>query len=233
MFTKIFSDGEILCMDDEFIEILRRLLDDKVSDRLLQFFDRFDKSGISGQARTDPVAFALCRKVEKLKEALMPTIRQNTFHLEVKQKQIFDFVSRLNIDTALSVIENRQEAIDILDWLLRNRKYWTASIPVRQKQDYEDFVRKCRDLPFAARSMDLSMREHGFVQGVHYYDNLMERLKANKEFFYSPNESKRSTGMAQIMNIVHTLETILQGLRYQELCNQRKIPRTTRRSFSA
>jgi hypothetical protein len=232
LFPNIFAEGEILCMDDEFIESLGRLLDDKMSVRMVQFFDKFEESGVR-QRTDDPIAIAIANKVDKIKEMLGDRIRKNTFHLEVVQKKVLEFVSQLNIDTALLVIENRKEAIETLTWLLANREYWSGYIAVRQKADYDDFVAKCQNLVFATRSLDQNLRDAGMPNGIKHYENLMVRIKANKEFFYAPNEKKRPTRMTSIMNIVHVIQMILHGLKYQELCSKLEIPKFARRAFRA
>lgn len=232
LFKNIFSEGEILCMDDEFLELLRRLLDDKMSVRFLQFLERFEQSEIPKQAN-DPIARTLVLRVAKMKEVLLPTAKQNTFHLEVTERNIFEFIGRLHIDTALLVITDRKGTIETLEWLLGNRNNWLGYIPIRQKEDYEMFFQKCYEMEYATRSTQMDLENLGIGVSIERYDNLTERIKANKEFFFSNNERKRSTRMTNIMSMADTLEVILHGLKYQELCNQREIPKIVRRSFSA
>jgi hypothetical protein len=232
LFPNIFAEGEILCMDDDFIDSLGRLLDDKISIRIVQFFERFEKSGIRDREE-DPIAKAITGKVDRMREMLGERILKNTFHLEVISRKVLEFVSQLNIDTALIVIENRKEAIETLTWLLANREYWSGYIAVRQKADFEDFAERCQNLVFATRSLDQNLRSAGMPNGIRHYENLMIRIKANKEFFYSPNEKKRPTRMTSLMNIVHVIQMVLHGLTYQELCSKMEIPKFARRSFRA
>lgn len=230
MFKNIFGEAEILCMTDEFLESMSKLLDDKMSVRLLEFFDRFEKSGIA--THTDnPVAVSLTKKVERIKEILWDRIRANTFHLEVINKGILDFASQLNIDTALYVIEERKPAIESLKWLMDNREFWTDYIVVRQKEDYENFLTQCQTLVHATRSLNDNFKYQGLDIELNRYDNLLVRIKANKEFFYLPNEKKRSTRMSRIMSQVGNLQIILHGLEYQEMCSERNIPKNVRKIF--
>jgi hypothetical protein len=230
MFRGLFAEGELMVMNDDFIKSLRPLLDDMVSSLLLDFFKKFEESGIS--EHQNYVSNKLTEHVKKLWEYLRQPIMLNTFHFEVEKKGIFEIVQRLNIDTVVNGgVENRDEVIEKLQWLLDNRIYWNAKIEPRKKVDYEKFVEQCKSLALDAEHQEALLKSYGSNVSLKRYDNLIERISHNKEFFFTANEKERPTHMYIVMRDAQKIEMSLHGLLYQRECDKLGILKPDRRSF--
>ena len=230
LFKEIFAEGEIMVMTDDFFLALKPLMDDRVSSQVLEFFKSFDASDIS--THPNAIAKKLTQKVNRMRELLMPTILLNTFHFDVRDRGVSEFVQKLNIDTLMENVSpaERPEAIEKLSWLLQNRKYWNPKIEPRKKEDFDKFLKQCKFLAESAYYQEFDLQRFD-LPVVKRYANLIERVMHNRIFFYEANEKERSTHMSLIMGRARDIEISLHGLIYQTKCSGLGISKIDRRSF--
>lgn len=223
----VFSTAEILVLPKETTEALVRLMDDKLAGRFLLFFKEIEELEL--EKRTDPFSKALLNKYQEIKEIAGSKVKQMTFHLELRQSNIFDIVKNIDINTAHDLFIDKDKMIEMLEWLFANRDYWCPSIEPRHKEDWEELLSHSADIE-ALTGMLCKRLE---AAGLHLdrFTNIRARLKDNKDLFYSPNERSRKTGMGLVVHMSKALQVVLHGFKFQKLCNVERITQAEWRTF--
>lgn len=226
----IFYEGEILGMSESFIKALEKVLDDRVSIRLLEFYDRFENSAVF-EAK-DPVAVNLRNQVARLRILLMKRVKALTYYKEVQDSNTIAFVQNMIPELVLSTYENKQETLKRLEGVMGNRNYWVTTIEPREKEDFEEFETECIKLQNISKIMQnqLLLASGGKIE-LKCNKNLSKSVAANKVFFYSPREAKRPTGLSKFVVAVDNMQIVQNGLKYQIACDAKQIVEVERRSF--
>lgn len=229
LMDNLFSEGELLCMPEEFMITLRNLLDDKLSLIFNDFFRKFYEAGI--QNIDEDIAIELTQQVRLLYDTCFDAIKANLFHLEVQDREIHKKLESITIDTALAAIQDRKTIMEDFQWLLDNRQYWRSTTVKRRKEDYEDLLSFADLLESMTTSRVYEEEYSGSGKTIKRYSQLQKRIEHNKEIFYSYNEKVRSTRMGLIMSSATTIKAVLHGLQYQQHCDDHKLRRDERLRF--
>ena len=188
----IMGEAELLYMSDEAILNLGKLLDDQLAKRLQNYLD-------------NPDAFDDTKN--RVQSLIGDKIKMALFHEVVKERGLIEIVSRLNLDTLPYADIDIDQTVEELTWLKENKKYLKASIVPRRKEDFESFLRSVSSL--------------NIPDNIPHYSNLIKRIKANSEMFYSRYERNRATRMGVLIAMSDTWEIALEGLKYLRYCRQK------------
>lgn len=230
LFSNIYSEGDIAAFTEEYIETLKDLLDDKVSVRILEFFEVFDAS----KAATDDNLFAekLREKVQLMKDILLDSLYEQTFHYKVREREL---IERVNIITVQSLsdltggVKEEEDLLEKITWLLDNKQYWISEIRPRNAESFKRLMDLTKDVESEARYLKELYEMHGIAEVIETSDNLRARIKANKIFFCATHEKSRSTGMGRITLHRKEIEMTKHALIYRKKCREMNISIINRR----
>lgn len=227
LLKNIFHEAELLIMTRDHYEIINRLMDDMLAAKIIKFFDSMEELNLN--ERRDPIAQHLFQRYVMARVILEKKARQLTFHMEARDKGVLKAVKNMDITTAHLLFEDKDAAIEMLNWLLDNRQYWCATIEPRRVEDWRE-LEKCAD-EIEKSAMGMVSQMAGIGIQIDSCPDLKNRLKDNKEMFYAPNEKSRSTGMAYVFSAAEVLEIILHGFKFQKVCQEEKIRKSEWRAF--
>lgn len=223
----VFHEAELLVMTRDHYEKLKRLMDDKLAGRMIKFFKQVESLRLNEQG--DAVAEALFKRYTMARTMLDSSVRQMSFHVEVRDKGVLATVHNLDITTAHELFQDKDRAIELLTWLLDNRQYWSATIEPRRLEDWKALEACIEDIERNAENLRQQFEAVGIK--LNSCPNLKARLKDNKELFYAPNEKTRVTGMGYVFLAAKNLEIILHGFKFQKRCQAEKISKSEWRAF--
>lgn len=228
-FLHIFKEAEIASFDEDFIDSLKALLDDKLSLAVLDFIESVKNSELQGQ-RDIPFIDTVCSKVEMMEERLKETLQKNTFHIQARKRDIVRTVINNNYMTVLSDSSvNRPKLLEDITWLLNNRSKWQHEIKPRDKDAYALFLMECERVASRARSLRMVMIVQAGIE-LDYNELLTESLKVNKALFYV-KETARSTGLSVIIREAVEIEKLQHCIIYNNICDEKGISVTARYSL--
>lgn len=238
----IFKEAEIACMDEDFIDALGPLLDDSLSMKMMQFLENMEAIGIM-KYRDQPIYRDIANTIDLIEEKLGTDIRRNTFHLQVREKDLGR--RALNVSLAAiptTPIDERDELLADVQWFLGNKQYWLDQFPERTKEAYQDFIYEVGLLQSRAQSMYIMYKSASDVQNekraaeglppfnaieLEYHDDLVRAVEANKSLFYL-REKPRTTGTSYINRRQADLEKLEHCLVYNRMCEEARITLTMR-----
>lgn len=221
LISKIIELGELLTIDRKELVALNRLMSEAIGKEVMKFLKRYDELDIENQ--NDEVANILKKKHKLILETLYNRARKYTFHLEVVERDLLDFVKRINPNTIL-LIDEKEKVIENLEWLLENEDYCIPALDVRSKKDYETFVELMYNLEKNAKEM-------GRIYGVKTCKDMYKAISCNKDYFYNPREQKQYKGMHILLNNNGKIIEAINGLKYTLLCEKEDVSNYTRRCF--
>ena len=219
LIPNVFNAYDFVCFDAQMMHIFGRLVDDQSAASVLAFIE---------DVKTNPENYSpeildlLLVQIEALLRLHEATLRRRTFHLEVGRRQVTHngelkgLASVLRTISLSDVPHLSDEIAEVLDWLLENRVYWSATIPARTSEDFKAFM-------YCVRHM---------VTGERGYDKLETRVSQNRSLFYSGDKEKpRYTTISHIISDVHLLEMIQHGIRFTRECKAQKITDIDKKSL--
>lgn len=229
-FLHIFYEAEIASFDEDFIDSLKALLDDKLSLAVLDFIESINKSSLKERREEVPFVDLIYTKVEMMEERLGDVLLKNTFHIEAKKRDIVRTIFNTNYMTVLTDTSiNRKKLLEDVTWLIEHRSRWQHEIKPRDRNAYELFLMECERISQMARSLHMTAK---IQLGLELERNelLMESLKANKGLFYV-KEQARSTGLSGIIREAVEIEKLKHCLEYNEICDRKNISIMSRYSL--
>lgn len=222
LISKVIELGELLVIQQDDLIALNNLMSEAIGKEIMKFFKRYEELDIEN--KNDEIANILKSKYVMIRDVLYDRARKYTFHLEVAERNLLDFVKRISPSTILLMTENREEAIENLEWLLANENYCIPSLDVRTRDDYEKFVTRMFNLTVDAQQV-------ARMYNVPCCKNMSKALECNKVYFYNPREQKQYKGMHILLNSNNKIEEAINGLKYSLLCEKEDVSDYTRRCF--
>lgn len=222
LISKVIELSEILAMEEKDAIALNNLMSESIGKEIMNFFKRYDELGI--EKENNIIANMLKKKRAMLYDILYDKARKYTFHLEIAERNLLDFVKRISSNSILMMNSDREEAIENLEWFLANEKYCIASLDVRSKEDFNIFVERMLELEKTARHI------HS-VYGTPMCIDIEQSIECNKAYFYNPREQKQYKGMHIMLNSTNKIIEAINGLKYSLLCEKEGIYAYTRRKF--
>lgn len=229
LFNNMYAECDIAAFDEAYIEVLKDLLDDKVSVRLLEFFEKFDASPASTD--TNEFALLLQEKVDLMKEILMPSLIEKTFHFKVQDKNLIEQISILTVESLSAVVTEKEEAdlLGNIQWLLDNRHNWISEIRPRNRESFVRLIELSAIIEGESYYLKGLYEMHMPGVELQSHRDLRKRLKSNKVFFCANNEAVRRTRMGRIIANRKEVEMVHHALIYRKKCRELNINRISRR----
>lgn len=200
----VFGEKEFAMMSDKTILLLGKLLDDKVASVLLKYME-------------NPEADKAI--VERIDNLIGDKVRKYTFHLKVLEAGVIDTVRKLSLQTLAYSEEDWDMLEEQLTFLEENKGSLRGSIEPRESKDFKDFLAEIKQLSKDMMGMPKD------------YNNLPQRVQANKDFFCSSHERSRSTRVGLALTKSTDWEIALKGIRYLKLCKKAGVSDWLRREF--
>lgn len=222
LISKLVELAELIEITEEDLESIGAIMSEKIGLEVMKFFNRYDELGIAND--TNEIAKILHEKRALIYDVLYVKAVKYTFHLQVKEKGLIDFVKRLNLNTLLLTTDNKEKTVEDLEWLLSKEEFCISGLEARRKSDFDIFRGRMIDLNSKSQSTGVSM-------GVKSCKDASQVISKNLSYFYNRNEKKQYTGMHSVINGVSKIEEAINGLKYNILCDKADIADYTRRRF--
>lgn len=156
-----------------------------------------------------------------IQQFLGSLIESLTFHNILLEKGIIDLVAYITPEALIGENIDTKDAYEKLKFLEDNITKLRMSIPVRKREDWEDF-RQCMIIVVSR------MRDAGVSPS---HPDLISLLDSNKFIFYKPNERPHSTKSGIISSKRRQWTMCLRGIEFLNHCNEKNIPVLSRRVF--
>jgi hypothetical protein len=211
LFKGIFEEAELLVAGETFFARLGQLMDDKMADRVQNFWDRCDESEAL-KTRGHVIMDRLRESVEMSKKILGETVFTNRFPTLVREKGLVEKLSTVTPTLLRYYSDDLKDLQALVKWFTDHRKYWRRSYEARTSDNYKAFLEEVqrmeKEVLRIANSIDLST--------VHITPmlRLSDRVRDNREFFYTPHEKNRTTGLYDLITKGFAWDLIQHGIDY-------------------
>lgn len=194
----LLSDEDVQYMSDSLILAYGDILDDVLAS---MFKSYLENQNAEPQVR------------ERIKNLIGDHIRMRTFHEEVIKNGTRDIVSSLSLETLAYTQCDYDLIINTMNWINENRQYMRQTIDPRSRESFET-------LKSEASKYDKAVASNGYTV---VYPNMLGRIQANKNLFYSPNEKQKGTRIGNVIRKVQESKIALQGAQYLKYCAEHNI----------
>lgn len=194
----LISDADIQYMPDSLLIALSKVFDDILASKFKTYM-------------SDPKADQAV--VDRIETLIGDSIRSQTFHETVINNGTRDIIANLAIETLAYAKQDYGLLIETLQWAKDNRRFMRATIDPRSSSSYQTLERE-------ACAYDKLVFSNNYPV---VYDNLCERIKANKKLFYSPNEKQKGTRITAVMRKAQECDIALLGAQYLQYCDTNSV----------
>jgi hypothetical protein len=221
----MFETVELIVADARFYSALAKLVDDKVAARIHSFWERVDAMP-ELQSGKDTVAEQLRTSIALSKEILGEVVFKNRFPALVREGELITKLTSITPGMLRFYSDSMDELKKAVEWFVANRKYWHQYYEPRTSDDYKAFLSCVSEMEYEITRLKSMVSFEDY--GLRPCDNLLKRVKDNKEFFYTPYEKRRSTGLYELLNRSMDLELIQHGIDFLQLLGVQQHPVSAR-----
>lgn len=194
----LIAEQDIQYMPDSLLLAFSRVFDDILASKFNAYISnpQADKSVVG-----------------RIVSVIGDSIKSHTFHETVIANGTKDIVSNLSLETLAYAHQDYGLLINTLQWAKENRPYMRATVNPRSRVNYEALERE-------ARGYDNLVMNNQYPV---IYDNMYERIKANKKLFYSPNEKEKGTRINVVIRKSQDCDIALLGAKYLQYCKENNL----------
>lgn len=204
---EIIGEAEFRNFTKETYAALAKVMDDVIASYLLDYCNAPDADA---SIKSD------------IENYLGDLLKQFTFHLLLHEKGIIDMITTLSPETVLTLSKDEIAKIKSnLTYLNDNLDLLMSSIKGRTNAEWQEFKKAYVNVLNHMRLSNLDTT----------YDDMLNRIEANKFIFYVPNSKGHSTRTGAVYSKKRQWLVCLRGIEFDEYCKQHGITEAMRRMF--